>query len=64
VELLQSSIVQCPYCWERIEVLVDLSVGQQEYVEDCAVCCRPITLSVAQAQDGAPQLDARGEDEA
>ena len=26
--------VQCPHCWEAIEVLVDPSVEEQEYVED------------------------------
>lgn len=36
----------CPYCWERISVLVDCSLKQQSYVEDCEVCCRPIDLTV------------------
>jgi len=34
--------VQCPYCWEMFDLLVDSSVSRQEYVEDCEVCCRPI----------------------
>lgn len=38
--------IQCPYCWETISVLVDPSVSEQEYVEDCQVCCRPILLQV------------------
>lgn len=33
---------QCPYCWETISVLVDSSVPEQQYVEDCEVCCNPI----------------------
>ncbi|NND88521.1 MAG: CPXCG motif-containing cysteine-rich protein [Flavobacteriaceae bacterium] len=37
---------QCPYCWEEISVLVDLSVSDQQYVEDCEVCCNPIQLRV------------------
>lgn len=44
--------VDCPYCGERIEVVVDCSVDYQEYIEDCAVCCRPITLAVAIDPDG------------
>ena len=36
--------VQCPYCSEVITVLVDCSVPQQTYIEDCQVCCRPITF--------------------
>jgi len=34
----------CPYCGEPITMLLDLSVTVQEYVEDCEVCCRPISL--------------------
>ena len=36
----------CPYCWESITMLLDLSVEAQEYVEDCEVCCNPIAVSV------------------
>ena len=39
--------LRCPYCGERITVLVDHSVDVQTYIEDCEVCCRPITLTVA-----------------
>jgi len=35
---------QCPYCWERISMLLDASVANQTYVEDCEVCCNPIEL--------------------
>jgi len=35
---LQSAFIQCPCCWEQIEILVDASVDSQEYVEDCSVC--------------------------
>jgi len=36
---------QCPYCWEKISMLMDSSVEQQTYVEDCEVCCNPIEVS-------------------
>jgi hypothetical protein len=45
--------VGCPYCGERIEIVIDLSVEQQEYVEDCFVCCRPIVMSVTTNEEGA-----------
>jgi hypothetical protein len=38
----------CPYCGELIEVLVDTSVEEQDYIEDCSVCCRPIEFMVSQ----------------
>ena len=37
----------CPYCGESIAIVIDLSVDEQSYIEDCSVCCRPITFSVA-----------------
>ncbi|MEP6925347.1 MAG: CPXCG motif-containing cysteine-rich protein [Pyrinomonadaceae bacterium] len=35
----------CPYCWEEISMLLDLSISEQTYVEDCEICCRPIAIS-------------------
>ena len=52
----------CPYCGEPIEVVVDLSLPEQEYVEDCSVCCRPILLTVS-VHDGDPVVTARNENE-
>jgi transcription elongation factor Elf1 len=34
----------CPYCWQNISMILDLSVNQQTYIEDCEVCCRPIQI--------------------
>jgi hypothetical protein len=36
---------QCPYCWEEISMLLDTSVREQTYIEDCEVCCNPIEVS-------------------
>ncbi len=36
---------QCPYCWEEISMLIDLSVSEQSYIEDCEVCCNPIRIT-------------------
>ncbi len=37
---------QCPYCWEEISMLLDPSINQQNYVEDCEICCNPIEIVV------------------
>lgn len=42
--LTTTTEIVCPHCWETIEVVVDLSIDRQTYIEDCAVCCRPIQL--------------------
>jgi transcription elongation factor Elf1 len=36
---------QCPYCGEAISSVLDLSIDEQHYVEDCEVCCRPIEIT-------------------
>ncbi|PCJ98765.1 MAG: CPXCG motif-containing cysteine-rich protein [Flavobacteriaceae bacterium] len=36
---------QCPYCWEEISMLLDTSINQQTYVEDCEVCCNPMEIT-------------------
>ena len=41
---LESIYEQCPYCGESIELLIDTSGGDEEYIEDCEVCCRPINI--------------------
>jgi hypothetical protein len=42
----------CPHCWQRISMLVDLSIAEQEFIEDCEVCCRPIRIQYV-ARNGA-----------
>jgi hypothetical protein len=37
--------VSCPYCGEAITLLLDLSVEEQSYIEDCSVCCQPMNVS-------------------
>ena len=54
--------IDCPYCGEQIEIIVDLSIEQQEYVEDCFVCCRPIVMSVTATDEGAT-VTVRSEDD-
>ncbi len=52
----------CPYCGERISMLIDHSVPQQTYIEDCEVCCRPIVVTATVADDGARVDVARGDE--
>ncbi|MEQ1876921.1 MAG: CPXCG motif-containing cysteine-rich protein [Bdellovibrionia bacterium] len=43
---------QCPYCWESISMVLDLSIEGQSFIEDCEVCCNPIEITYA-VDDGA-----------
>ena len=54
-----SADVVCPYCGESITVAVDPGSGEhQEYIEDCAVCCRPWQVTVAFDGEGAARITA------
>ena len=54
--------VTCPYCGEPFTLLVDTSAGDQDYIEDCVVCCRPIECRLTVDADG-PRLTLRRDDE-
>ena len=60
---LSEQTIGCPYCGESISILVDDTLPEQRYVEDCQVCCRPIELDVEVAPDGDVRVDARSGDE-
>lgn len=59
----EAARIDCPYCGERIDILVDGSVNEQEYVEDCQVCCQPILLLVSVGEGGDVRVEAQREDE-
>lgn len=50
--MLEAITLTCPYCGENFATSVDLSAGSQRYVEDCAVCCRPIDVVVRVDEGG------------
>jgi len=41
---MEEYIFNCPCCWQEISMLLDLSVPEQTYTEDCEVCCRPLVI--------------------
>lgn len=51
------AIVTCPYCGEEVEIALDPGSGnQQEYVEDCPVCCQPWSVVVSYQPDGQAEV--------
>jgi 4-hydroxy-3-methylbut-2-en-1-yl diphosphate synthase IspG/GcpE len=62
-ELTKQSI-GCPYCGETIKVLIDSSDMEQQYIEDCQVCCKPINFLVTSSMDGDLSVRVYSEDEA
>lgn len=43
--------LHCPYCGESFETQADPSEGSSRYIEDCAICCRPIEVSIRVGED-------------
>ena len=62
MDLLQTHDLSCPYCGEIIQIIVDCSIPEQEYIEDCQVCCRPINFHV-NIDNGNVQVQTSGENE-
>jgi Cysteine-rich CPXCG len=62
--MLTSQSVPCPYCGEPIELVLDASAGDQRYIEDCQVCCRPISVTVEVDGAGDAHASVAGENEA
>jgi hypothetical protein len=59
-----SALIACPYCGEQIDLALDPGGGdEQQYVEDCAVCCRPLDIHVTYTNEGAAVVTARTLDE-
>ena len=54
----------CDACGEEIVIPVDPSAGaDQEYGEDCPVCCRPHVLHVQIDRDGEIRVTSQPESE-
>lgn len=58
---LEDSQIQCPHCGESMWVEIDPSgTDRQEYIEDCQVCCKPITLRITRNPEGEFEVYADG----
>ena len=62
--MLDSQDIESPYCGEVISLLLDSSAGSQRYIEDCHVCCRPITVVLDVDEDGDPLVRVQSEHDA
>ncbi len=62
--LLQENVeTYCPSCGESIQLLIDCSITEQEYIEDCQVCCRPIQIKAQVDSEGVPAITVQNESE-
>ena len=43
--------VQCPFCGQRFDLVIDTSIASQRFTTDCEVCCRPFEV-LAECEEG------------
>ena len=36
----------CPHCWQNQLKIIDPSVEEQNFIEDCEVCCNPLEFNL------------------
>ncbi len=63
MQFLTEQMISCPYCGEAMKILLDPQEVNQEYIEDCQVCCRPINVFVTQDYDGELTVQISSENE-
>ena len=39
-----SAAIQCPYCGQKFDLVLDTSIASQRFTTDCEVCCRPFDV--------------------
>ena len=60
---LYNTSIQCPYCWETIDITIDDCGEPQQYIEDCQVCCQPINFIVQFDNQGQLSCEVYRDDE-
>jgi Cysteine-rich CPXCG len=46
MNLIEDIEVDCPQCGETFAIEADTEAGSYTTTEDCAVCCRPMTITI------------------
>jgi len=60
---LREWTVQCPYCGENNALLIDPSIEEQDYVEDCQVCCQPMRVRTIVTDGEVVEVDVTREND-
>jgi len=55
-----SESIQCPFCGQTFELVIDTSVASQRFTTDCEVCCRPFEVTVESEPGEILSLDVQG----
>ena len=56
-----SETIQCPYCGQAFDLVIDTSVDSQSFTTDCEICCRPFVVNAECEPGEILSLDVRSE---
>ena len=56
-----SETIQCPYCGQSFEIVIDTSIPSQSFTTDCEICCRPFEVAVECEPGEILSLDVRAD---
>jgi hypothetical protein len=60
---LQEDRIDCPYCGEPLNILLDEGDAGVSYIEDCQVCCQPMIVTVFDSGGGELSAQVKREDD-
>jgi hypothetical protein len=52
--------IQCPFCGQVFELIIDTSIAEQRFTTDCEICCRPFEICAQCAPGEILSLDVQG----
>jgi hypothetical protein len=55
-----SAKIQCPFCGQAFDLVVDTSTASQRFTTDCEVCCRPFEVFAECEPGKILSLDVQG----
>ncbi len=59
---MQDSVsIACPHCGEENEIAIEPTDGATEFVTDCTVCCRPMTIKLRIVDGEIEEQEVSGE---
>jgi uncharacterized Zn finger protein len=44
--MTETILLRCPHCGETFEAAIDASEADAQFITDCEVCCRPMSVTV------------------
>jgi len=54
-----SETIQCPFCGQSFDLVIDTSIARQRFTTDCEVCCRPVEVWVESQPGEVLSLEVR-----